>query len=420
MNYILEIPYLGRLEILEVYDAYDEPCLFAASNNVGHIFLLVLIDEDEDVKIWLCAPLSQCRFNYIRSGGIDLRDAFEKAEGGNCFIIKIDSSGARNPVVEEISVSMLAPSMLPLRGETISLQTETLPALSEKDLAAKAEASWREILRFFVEFPGSSRNEAPIKPWGLMLVSLQELIDSIGISIGRADIKGAFKKVLTPQTQFMATVPSAGSYAIDLVANSSADVLRESLAGKSLSILFELIQASHLEKEVASSLGIKSLEIQELDQIIKSLGRQSASKYKLFLSAIIDSKVEIRMEWRSPNPRIKGSASLSQADAISAYNLIDEMEITVPEVIEIHGVLVGANTETRRFELRGIYDDIKYKGDIHEGAFNGDTAMTLGGIYSARMEEKIEINTVTGEAKAKYLLLLLDQLHLSNAASTLE
>jgi hypothetical protein len=420
MNYIPKIPYLGRLDILEVYDAYDEPCLFAASNNAGHKYLLVLIDEDEDAKTWLCAPLSQCRLNYIRSGGIDLRDAFEKAEGGNCFIIKIDSSGVRDPVVEEISVNMLAPSMLPLRGETISLQTETLPALSEKDLAAKAEACWREILRFAVEFPGSSRNEAPIKPWGLMLVSLQELIDSIGISIGRADVKGAFKKVITPQTQFMATVPSAGSYAIDLVANSSADVLRESLAGKSLSILFELVQASRLEKKAGASLGIKDLDVQELDKIIKRLGRQSASKYKLFLSAIIDSKVEIKMEWRSPNPRVKGSTSLSQADAISAYNVIDQMEITVPEVIEVHGVLIGANTETRKFELRGIYDDIKYKGDIHEDAFKGGITMTLGSIYCARMEERIEVNMVTGEAKARYLLLRLDRLHLSGAASTSE
>jgi len=96
------------------------------------------------------------------------------------------------------------------------------------------------------------------------------------------------------------------------------------------------------------------------------------------------------------------------------------MEITVPEVMEISGVLIGANTETRRFELRGIYDEIKYKGDIHEDAFNGDTEMTLGGVYCARMEEKIEINTVTGEAKARYLLLRLDRLRISHAASASE
>jgi hypothetical protein len=50
MSLLPENTYLGRLKIIEVYEATDEPCLFACRNASGHIFLSVLIDETEELK----------------------------------------------------------------------------------------------------------------------------------------------------------------------------------------------------------------------------------------------------------------------------------------------------------------------------------------------------------------------------------
>lgn len=50
MSLLPENTYLGRLKIVEVYEATDEPCLFACQNASGHTFLSVLIDETEEQK----------------------------------------------------------------------------------------------------------------------------------------------------------------------------------------------------------------------------------------------------------------------------------------------------------------------------------------------------------------------------------
>ena len=76
MGSLPEQTYLGQLRVLEVYEATDEPCLFACQNGAGHIFLAVLIDETDEVKDWLYVPLSNDRFARLRSGEIDLCTGF--------------------------------------------------------------------------------------------------------------------------------------------------------------------------------------------------------------------------------------------------------------------------------------------------------------------------------------------------------
>ena len=38
---ILNISELGKLEIIEIYDYYDQPILFACKNAAGHLHLVV-------------------------------------------------------------------------------------------------------------------------------------------------------------------------------------------------------------------------------------------------------------------------------------------------------------------------------------------------------------------------------------------
>jgi hypothetical protein len=81
--------YLGKLSIIEVYEAYDEPCLFACQHASGQTFLAVLIDEDETYKKWLYAALSQTRFEQVKAGSIDLYDSFKLAENELAYIVKV-------------------------------------------------------------------------------------------------------------------------------------------------------------------------------------------------------------------------------------------------------------------------------------------------------------------------------------------
>ena len=42
---IRNISELGKLEIIEIYDYYDQPILFACKNAAGHLHLVVAADE---------------------------------------------------------------------------------------------------------------------------------------------------------------------------------------------------------------------------------------------------------------------------------------------------------------------------------------------------------------------------------------
>ncbi|MCE2400451.1 hypothetical protein J4G08_06130 [Candidatus Poribacteria bacterium] len=42
---ILNIPELGKLEIVETYEYYDQPVLYSCRNAAGHLYLVVAADE---------------------------------------------------------------------------------------------------------------------------------------------------------------------------------------------------------------------------------------------------------------------------------------------------------------------------------------------------------------------------------------
>ena len=88
---ILNIPELGKLEIIEIYDYYDQPILFACKNAAGHFYFVVAADEDEQHETWLYVEVSLERLNLIRSGTIDLHDAFAYPERDCVFQVSRQS-----------------------------------------------------------------------------------------------------------------------------------------------------------------------------------------------------------------------------------------------------------------------------------------------------------------------------------------
>lgn len=116
-----EQTYLGRLQILEVYEATDEPCLLACRNGAGHVFLAVLIDETDEIKDWLYVPLSHDRFSRVRSGDIDLYRAFRSAEDGFVHQVSIPIYEG-SAIIKTIACDALSNDILPIAGERLSLE----------------------------------------------------------------------------------------------------------------------------------------------------------------------------------------------------------------------------------------------------------------------------------------------------------
>jgi len=387
---------LGNLEIIEVYEYYDKPCLFSCRNAAGQIFLAVWVDETPDADKWLYVAMSSRRFEYIRSGGIDLHDAFLTAEDG--FVFEIIISHNDTPAeVRIISGERLDEDSLPMPGEFLSCDTQTLPTLEVKEVARLAIQIKREVLNLTLNFPTIHRTEAPVANLGMILQSLQYLINAIGQGkTGQRTTLGRIPKKVIEQTQLSVAGTFAGSFGVELVASSQADLFGDSLAGDAIEEFIQLV-----------NIGSKA---EELRECLLKLQSRSASRYRDLLQSLIDSGTGIRLNWGSPKPNRSGFAELSLFAAKAIISIINQIQSEAPEEYEITGELVGANKRTKTYEIRDLNTNTKYSGRILDEAMPDVAIATLGQIYVAVIREVVEILPMTGEEKVKHQLVSLNLL----------
>jgi len=108
---------LGTLEISEVYDYYDRPCLFSCHNTVGDLFLALSIDENFLFHRWLYLAVTGDRLQAIKSGDITLKSAFV-AENSKLFDVKIFCNNTST--VNLIIGANLPDDLLPADGVFLS------------------------------------------------------------------------------------------------------------------------------------------------------------------------------------------------------------------------------------------------------------------------------------------------------------
>ena len=91
------------------------------------------------MKHWLYVGVSVERLNLIRSGAIDLHDAF--AEPETVFLLQeiIPYDDQTQPRMELIQPDRISEDMLPMPGERLDLEIETLPELTDSEEIAKYE-----------------------------------------------------------------------------------------------------------------------------------------------------------------------------------------------------------------------------------------------------------------------------------------
>ena len=141
MAFLPEFTQLGQLELIEVYEYYDQPVLFSCQNPSGHIFLAVWADEEDDFDTWLYVRMSPLRFEHVRSGLIDLHDAFARSEDGLVFEVQIPHD-EQELSIRHIWSHAISEDWLP--GEFLDLETEPLPILN--DIPRKAGQSNGKLL----------------------------------------------------------------------------------------------------------------------------------------------------------------------------------------------------------------------------------------------------------------------------------
>ena len=386
---------LGNLEIIETYEYYDKPLLFACQNTIGHIFLAVIIDETEVEEVWLYAPISERRFNEIRAGKMDLHDAFSRAEDNQLYRVCIPYDQDVQAKLLYINASEVSDNDLPLKGEKLNLYTQTLPeAPSLKQMKIQAVQTQREQIALHLDLNNIRQTEAPAELLGGVLQRFQQLLASVSRSRYRP---GKAPKDAIPQVNVRRF--SYASFTVELVSDDIVDLLKISKTGDALEQIIELINIhNNLE-------GIK--------EKIKELRPNITFSYAQFLKSLdIESLIsDTHIEWASPRQhgQLK-TASINAKQVKDTIDIIEKAELKPPEVLKVTGILIGANLRGKTFELSADERRKKYAGRISDKYLKNIRVVALGEHYNATIIQTLIINYATEKPEYKYELINLERI----------
>lgn len=392
MNRVLHNSLLGMLDIVETYEYYDRPVLFSCRNQVGSLFLTVWIGEDDGgSETWLFAPISQRRFEHIRSGAIDLQTAFTKVEGNTLLSVHIPFNSDLPTRTVSVDPSILDETQLPQEGEKLNLPTVTIS--NNFDVPARrAIQTRREHIDLSLGTIIPERTEAPAGRLGSVISNLQHLLNSIGNKIfGTGAIKGSFSQDTVVDMQVNVIGFSPGSFRVNIASSATADLFDDTKVSAAVGEALNLIRIA----EDSSALQNRLMD----------LGSRVASSFVDFLEVINLDITQVEIDWGSPHPEKGGAASISSITAQRTAKSIRLFEEQASREYEITGKLIGANLRTMKFEVE--IDESSIAGDIDNDAKNIVDGAVLGSMYVIRIREVEIYKPMVEESSLKFYLMSL-------------
>lgn len=111
---------LGKLEIIEEYDFNDFPVLFLCTDDLGHFYIALLIEQGSHFTSWFYLRVSQRRLDALTSGKLDLYEAFRSAEDGSVLEIRVPAIGTESAQINVVGSGELSADNLPYPGEYLA------------------------------------------------------------------------------------------------------------------------------------------------------------------------------------------------------------------------------------------------------------------------------------------------------------
>ncbi|MYG06130.1 hypothetical protein F4167_05845 [Candidatus Poribacteria bacterium] len=392
-----DIPNLGIHKVVENYVHNDDPAIFSCKHAAGHLYLVTVGENDQD-KTWLRVGISKGRFNLIRSGSINLRDAFTDSENGYLLRIKVPHDDPTQSSPEVILPNEIPEDLLPFPGERLGLKTETLPALSSPEELASSKN--REILNLTPNFSGIFRTEAPIDSLGMILTGFQKVINRIGAHFPDSNSKKKSEDIRNPFGISMLEV-GAGSFDIRLASTELVDIFKSSNLGNAIEEFLKLFNAGS--------------DRVKLKPLIEQFGPKIAKDYTNLLKSLSESVTDTRLTWTSPHPDLGGTAQLSKAQMLEVIDILETIEKETSETIKIRGTLVGLSLRSKSFQIEtddeNYYERDYFRGKITDEAIDTEPIRnaTLSQTYIAEIQGFVEIGETKDENDIKFTLLSLSQ-----------
>ncbi|MCA0354704.1 MAG: hypothetical protein LCH85_22145 [Chloroflexi bacterium] len=382
MSFHPKFYHLGQLEMLEVYDVYDRPVLFSCKNPAGAYYLVVLIEDSPEDDIWLYVETSLSRLNAVRTGTIDLYTAFIDAETQSVWEVKIPRDETLHVECIARPVTTLTYMDLPMPGEYLNLSAHTAPILPN-NIVQHAKQTHRDIARFKFEFLATVRTEAPVKGIGKIFVAIQDFVHGLA-SYVRPNFNGRISDNIPPKHQLVYEAAGAGSFEVQFASLEGTDMLDNSWMSLALAELMDIIE-----------IGTDDEKLQEK---LSSLKSNIVGRYLEFLKELREYVTSTTITWASPSGNIR-EVSLPQPTVDKTIDIIQISNPSDERTDVIRGVLVGANLERRRFELK-VKEDRRsrsIRGKVSDNGMKDLEYAQLSIEYTATIKYITTLKTITGE-----------------------
>ena len=337
---ILNITGLGRLEIVETYVYYDQPVLFSCKNAAGHFYLGVATDKNDEYETWLYVRVSVERLNLIRSGVIDLHDAFAEPEDGFLLQEIIPYDDQTQPRMELIQPDRISEDMLPMRGECLDLEIETLSELTDSEEIAKYGK--REVLNLTLNFDGPFKSEVPVTALSQILGRFQDVINAIGMRhFNLKRINEDIKRKM--QMSFLKV--GAGAFDIQLASTDTTDFSESSDCGDAIEKFLNLLAAGSNQEQL-------KLHLEGLQSTV-------AKDYTAFLKSLNASVIDAKFKWVSPDPNRGQTVHLSNHQMQEALKVLEKYDEEISRPFRIPLKLTETFPRSKRFQMEATDETFK-------------------------------------------------------------
>ncbi len=379
------------LEIIDVYEFYDGPRLLSCRNRSGQSFLALSVEDSDTGSAWLYVAVSDERLRQIEAGTIDLRTAIEAPEDQAVYMAYQATEEGTWRVVWT-PVAELTDDVLPFEGEHLDVEPRADDVLEEASRVAAQRQ--RETLRIALRVPGTPVHEAPSSLVGHTLTRLQELLAAIAQAVrGEATLRGRIPPDILTAADLRLVGTYAGSLGLDLASAQLADLFGGSVVADALGKFDALLGAGS--------------DPEQLRPLLEEIRPRAASKYRSFISALVESEAGVDVEWGSVNQARGGRHELDPSSVRAIAATINQVGDEFVETHTITGPLIALNARTRYFELEDRDSGRRVSGRLDPDRFAEDQEFTINAVYTATIVETTEVSGVTGDERVSRVLTQL-------------
>jgi hypothetical protein len=383
---------LGALELDEVYEYYDGPRLFTCRTPSDRTYLAVSIHEDSERDVWLYVSVSPRRLADIRTGQIDLEQAFRLAEDGDVYEVTVPRADGQSSV-RILSAAELTADILPAPGERLVQVEHDDRESTLSDVARLASQRHRDAVALTFDLPDHT-SEIPIAYLGDVLTAFQELVSAIGQALRDvATARGRIQPEILRETRLLVAATPRGSFRVDLTAAQLSNSFGESLVGDSLEQITAVLEAGS--------------DREQLQERFARLHTRAAAKYRKFLDELVEEPVSLRIDWGSTKKGRGISIGVPHPELIHIAEAMSKVTQTEAHVVEVTGELIGVNVRTLHFEILERKTQKRFSAKIAKPAIREASRATIGQLYTATLEERLEMSLLTGQEQISRTLIAL-------------